>query len=80
MGVAPGSVRTPMLTNAAREADPEDPDRALETWAAAHPIKRVIEPEEIANVVLFLAGDGASAMSGATVLVDRGVIAGTADW
>ena len=39
------------------------------------PIGRLLRPEEIANVVLFLAGDGSSAMTGSIVTVDGGYTA-----
>jgi meso-butanediol dehydrogenase / (S,S)-butanediol dehydrogenase / diacetyl reductase len=78
--IAPGSVRTPMLLEAARRSNPEDPDSALEMFASAHPIGRLIEPSDIANVALFLASDKAGAMTGATVLVDGGLLAGIVGW
>jgi meso-butanediol dehydrogenase/(S,S)-butanediol dehydrogenase/diacetyl reductase len=78
--IAPGSVRTPMLMDSARRSNPEDPDAALEVFANTHPIGRLIEPSDIANVALFLASDKAGAMTGATVLVDGGILAGTVGW
>lgn len=78
--VAPGSVRTPMLLDAARRSNPEDPDAALAVFAQTHPIRRLIEPEEVANVVLFLASDAASAVTGITVPVDGGILAGNVSW
>jgi NAD(P)-dependent dehydrogenase (short-subunit alcohol dehydrogenase family) len=78
--VAPGSVRTPMLLDAAQRSNPEDPGAALALFAQTHPIGRLIEPEEVAEVVLFLASDKASAMTAATVAVDGGLLAGTVGW
>jgi NAD(P)-dependent dehydrogenase (short-subunit alcohol dehydrogenase family) len=40
-----------------------------------HPLKRIAEPEEIAKVALFLAGDGASFITGATLSADGGISA-----
>lgn len=74
--IAPGSVRTPMLEAAAQTFSPEDPDAALDAWGATHPIGRLIEPDEVAQVVLFLAGPRSSAMTGATVMVDGGLVCG----
>jgi meso-butanediol dehydrogenase/(S,S)-butanediol dehydrogenase/diacetyl reductase len=78
--IAPGSVRTPMLMDSARRSNPEDPDAALAVFAESHPIGRLIEPRDIANVTVFLASDRAGAMTGTTVLVDGGLLAGTVAW
>ena len=40
-----------------------------------HPIGRLGKPEEVANVVLFLASDKASFVNGTSVLVDGGYVA-----
>jgi 3-hydroxybutyrate dehydrogenase len=37
-----------------------------------HAVKRLIEPEEVANVVAFLLGDGGRAFSGVPVTMDLG--------
>ena len=41
---------------------------------AEHAIGRLIRPEEIANVALFLASDESSAVTGAAIVVDGGLI------
>jgi NAD(P)-dependent dehydrogenase (short-subunit alcohol dehydrogenase family) len=78
--IAPGSVRTPMLMSEARRMSPEDPEGAVERWGNAHPIGRIIEPEEIAYAAVFLASDRASAITGTTLLVDGGLSAGPGNW
>jgi meso-butanediol dehydrogenase/(S,S)-butanediol dehydrogenase/diacetyl reductase len=72
--VLPGSVRTPMLWHAA-ELAPGDPDETIEQWGRIHPRGTVIEPEEIAAVVLFLLSDDASAVTGAACVADAGLSA-----
>jgi len=73
--VMPGSVRTGMLRYAAEIFDADDPEGAMERWGKVHPIGRVIEPVEIARVVLFLASDDASAVTGSGWPVDGGLTA-----
>ncbi|MFV2040260.1 MAG: SDR family NAD(P)-dependent oxidoreductase, partial [Acidimicrobiales bacterium] len=71
--VAPGEVNTPMLASE-REHPPTVED--LEALAEATiPIKRLAEPEEIARVVVFLASDDSSYMTGAIVPIDGGYTA-----
>jgi NAD(P)-dependent dehydrogenase (short-subunit alcohol dehydrogenase family) len=67
--VAPGLVKTPIqqATEAAAGAD------AIQALAARSALKRLGEPEEIAQVVLFLLSDLASYMTGETVVVDGGL-------
>jgi NAD(P)-dependent dehydrogenase (short-subunit alcohol dehydrogenase family) len=72
--VLPGSVRTPMLRRAA-ELAPGDPEETIATWGRIHPRGTVIEPEEIAAVVLFLLSSDSSAMTGAAVVADAGLTA-----
>lgn len=78
--IAPGSVLTPMLRDSARRSNPENPEAALAEFAQTHPIRRLIQPEDVANVVLFLASNKASAVTGITVPVDGGLMAGNTSW
>jgi NAD(P)-dependent dehydrogenase (short-subunit alcohol dehydrogenase family) len=72
--VLPGSVRTPMLQHAA-ELAPGDPEETIAQWGRIHPRGTVIEPEEIAAVVLFLLSDDSSAVTGAGYVSDAGLSA-----
>jgi NAD(P)-dependent dehydrogenase (short-subunit alcohol dehydrogenase family) len=75
VAVCPGSVDTPMLRATAGSVSPRDPDGALREWGAKHPLGRIGRPEEIAEVVLFLASDRASFITGEYVCVDGGLMA-----
>ena len=74
--VCPGSVDTPMLRWAADLFVPENPAGAIEDWGKLHALGRVAQASEIARVVLFLAGPDASFMTGSSVVVDGGMLAG----
>src|ERR1700729_3268257 len=68
VGVGPGAVATPI--NTATMNDPA----ALKKLDDAIPIRRMAKPEEIASVVAFLAGEGASYMTATTVFADGGIM------
>lgn len=69
--VCPNEVNTPMLRSGfARRGF--DPDRAVAELGLTVPLGRIAEPEDIADVVLFLASDAARYMCGALVEVNGG--------
>lgn len=70
--VCPGEVNTPML--ASERSEPVTAE-ILQRIASTVPMERLADPVEIARVVLFLASDDASYMTGAMVNVDAGYTA-----
>jgi glucose 1-dehydrogenase len=68
VGVGPGAVETPI--NVATMQDPEK----MKTLDAAIPIGRMAKPEEIGDVVAFLAGAGASYLTATTIFADGGIM------
>jgi NAD(P)-dependent dehydrogenase (short-subunit alcohol dehydrogenase family) len=79
--VSPGSVDTPMLRAAARrfsDGTPEATEALIHDWGRMHPMGRVAQPREVAEVVAFLAGSRAAFVTGEDVRVDGGLLAGLA--
>lgn len=69
--VAPNEVNTPMLrTGFAKRGF--DPDTAVAELGKTVPLGRIAEPEDIADVILFLASDAARYMAGTVVEVNGG--------
>ena len=67
--MCPNEVNTPMLRSgfAARGLDP---DHALEQLDASVPLGRIAEPEDIADVIAFLASDDARYVAGSLLEVN----------
>lgn len=74
--VCPGDTDTAMLRNEAAQLGLAD--TALVEAGNARPLMRVGQAEEIAQVVLFLASDRASFVTGSAYVVDGGGLAGSA--
>ena len=69
--ICPGAVETPMLETVL-QVSPISREAMMER----HALGRFIKPEEIANTILFLASDEASAITGAAIVVDGGLTSG----
>jgi 3-oxoacyl-[acyl-carrier protein] reductase len=52
------------------------PENIYEEWAADTPVKRLGEPREIADLIVWLASERASYITGQTVLADGGIYRG----
>ncbi|MBS4175249.1 glucose 1-dehydrogenase [Bacillus sp. FJAT-49736] len=66
--VHPGVIATPMVVQ-------EDTKAAVEEFAKHIPLKRVAQPEEVTNIVLYLASDESSYSTGSEFIVDGGLTA-----
>lgn len=68
--ISPGMIDTPMI-------DPVKKDPEMEKGILARiPLRRVGTPQEVSNLVLFLASDESSYITGSTVVIDGGWLAG----
>jgi len=72
---APGNTDTPMVQKYYASASPEQAAIVQQVLLGTHLIPRLARPEEIANVVLFLASEESSAMTGSCVVIDNGTLA-----
>lgn len=68
--VCPGIIDTDMATHFA-----EDLGITMEQFGEGHPVGRNGRPEEVASAVVYLCSDGASFMTGSTVVIDGGLTA-----
>jgi 3-hydroxybutyrate dehydrogenase len=74
--VCPGYVRTPLverqIPDQAKQHGVSEDEALNDVILAPHAVKRLIEPEEVADVIAFLAGPRGSAFTGVPVTMDLG--------
>jgi NAD(P)-dependent dehydrogenase (short-subunit alcohol dehydrogenase family) len=71
VAVCPGTVDTPMLRNAIQESP--NPEEVLAECVEMHPVQRIATPEEVAELIVFLASDKAGFMTGQPIRIDGGL-------
>jgi NAD(P)-dependent dehydrogenase (short-subunit alcohol dehydrogenase family) len=70
--ICPGPIETRMMRSLEEQGMPADPARAREVYADLVPLGRYGRPEEIAQLVVFLASERASFINGAALAIDGG--------
>jgi NAD(P)-dependent dehydrogenase (short-subunit alcohol dehydrogenase family) len=73
--IAPGTIDTPMLHRDLSGMGREEADRFLGQVADANALGRIGSPEEIADVVVFLASDASRYVTGTAIVADGGYLA-----
>jgi len=72
--VCPGNTETPMIERFVKKYPNQPREQTLQNFGNRNAIlKRLLKPEEIANVILFLASDESSAVTGSSYMVDGGM-------
>jgi 3-oxoacyl-[acyl-carrier protein] reductase len=77
--VAPGYTATERLQELAQVralAAGNSPQQICDSWAAETPVRRLGSPKEIADVIVWLASERASYVTGQTILADGGIYRG----
>jgi NAD(P)-dependent dehydrogenase (short-subunit alcohol dehydrogenase family) len=72
--ICPGDTDTPMLREEARQLGESEP--SFLSTAADRPLHRIGKPEDIAQAVLYLASEASAFVTGTTLVVDGGGLAG----
>jgi len=70
--IAPGAILTPMVAEAFKEVNPDDPKAAEAEYAQRNPTKRLGLPHEVAKLVSFLLSEDNGYISGQTIAIDGG--------
>ena len=71
--VHPTFIETPMLESMIQEAP--DPEKARQTLIRQVPLKRIGEPDDVAKMIIYLASDESTFVTGTEMVIDGGVVA-----
>ena len=70
--IAPGAILTPMVAEAFKQVNPDNPKAAEAEYAQRNPTKRLGQPHEVAKFVSFLLSNENGYISGQTIAIDGG--------
>ncbi|SNT17648.1 NAD(P)-dependent dehydrogenase, short-chain alcohol dehydrogenase family [Ekhidna lutea] len=70
--IAPGAILTPMVAEAFKQVNPDDPKAAETEYAQRNPTRRLGQPQEVAKLVSFLLSEDNGYVSGQTIAIDGG--------
>lgn len=70
--IAPGAILTPMVAEAFRQVNPEDPKAAEATYAERNPTRGLGDPKDVAKLVGFLISEDNGYVNTQTIAIDGG--------
>jgi NAD(P)-dependent dehydrogenase (short-subunit alcohol dehydrogenase family) len=70
--IAPGAILTPMVEEAFKQVNAQDPKAAEKEYARRNPTRRLGSPEDVAKLVAFLISRENGYVSGQTIAIDGG--------
>src|SRR5690554_6368379 len=70
--IAPGAILTPIVAEAFKQVDPENPKAGEAEYAQRNPTTRLGQPHDVAKVVAFLLSEENGYVSGQTIAIDGG--------
>jgi len=76
LAICPGAVDTVLVRTVLKSMGTDDIDAGVESFGKIHPLGRIGTGQDVADLVLFLASDKASFMTGSYVCPDGGLLAG----
>ena len=71
--IHPTFIETPMLESMIR--DSPDPEKVRQTLVRQVPLRRIGKPDDVANMIVYLASDESTFVTGTEMVIDGGVIA-----
>ena len=71
--IHPTFIETPMLESMIR--DSPDPEKARQTLVRQVPLRRIGKPDDVANMIVYLASDESTFVTGTEMVIDGGVMA-----
>ena len=71
--IHPTFIETPMLESMI--GDSPDPEKARQTLVRQVPLRRIGKPDDVANMIVYLASDESTFVTGTEMVIDGGVIA-----
>lgn len=70
--IAPGAILTPMVAEAFKQVNPDDPKAAEAEYASRNPTRALGDPEAVGKLVAFLISEDNGYVSGQTIAIDGG--------